>query len=159
MLAASGQLRDSLFGPSVPPHLTPFMEGRGRPTSSGPLDGDGRRSLYINVRRNFLTPLLLAFDYPPPATAMGRRNASNVPAQALTLLDAPSAPHQARRWPARVLAEPASSAEARVDSMFLDAFGRPPTEYERARAIDFLGGAGRDGDVEAWAGLAHVLFN
>jgi hypothetical protein len=159
MLAASGQLRDSLFGPSVPPHLTPFMEGRGRPSRSGPLDGDGRRSLYINVRRNFLTPLLLVFDYPPPATAMGRRNVSNVPAQALTLLDDPFVLDQARRWATRVLAEPGETAEARVESMFLDAFGRPPSEAERARAIAFLGEASRDGDVEAWAGLAHVLFN
>ena len=45
------------------------MVGRGRPTVSGPLDGDGRRSIYLNVRRNFLTPMLLAFDYPTPFTS------------------------------------------------------------------------------------------
>ena len=63
MLAVSGRLDRKLYGPSVPIHLTPFLDGRGRP-ASGPLDGDGRRSIYIAVRRNFLSPLLLAFDTP-----------------------------------------------------------------------------------------------
>ena len=31
MLAVSGRLDGRLGGPSVPPHLTAFMEGRGRP--------------------------------------------------------------------------------------------------------------------------------
>ncbi|HEX5270771.1 MAG TPA: PSD1 and planctomycete cytochrome C domain-containing protein, partial [Gemmataceae bacterium] len=51
ILAASGRLDRHLYGPSVPIHLTPFLDGRGRP-ASGPLDGDGRRSLYLAVRRN-----------------------------------------------------------------------------------------------------------
>ncbi|MEZ5433107.1 MAG: DUF1553 domain-containing protein [Verrucomicrobiales bacterium] len=48
---------------------------------SGPVDGEGRRSLYTEVRRNFLPPFLLAFDTPIPFNAMGRRAAPNVPAQ------------------------------------------------------------------------------
>ena len=62
----SGRLESSMYGPSVPVHLTPFMEGRGRPGNSGPPDGNGRRSLYLNVRRNFLDPMFLAFDMPVP---------------------------------------------------------------------------------------------
>ena len=45
---------ERLEGPSVPVHLDEFMTGRGRPRVSGPLDGDGRRSIYLAVRRNFL---------------------------------------------------------------------------------------------------------
>ncbi|MGE0377795.1 MAG: PSD1 and planctomycete cytochrome C domain-containing protein [Planctomycetaceae bacterium] len=56
MLTLSGRLDDRLYGRSVPVHLTPFMEGRGRPEQSGPVDGAGRRSLYIAVRRNFAEP-------------------------------------------------------------------------------------------------------
>ena len=85
-------------GPSVAPHLTPFMEGRGRPGQSGPLDGDGRRSLYINVRRNFLTPMFLAFDFPTPFTTMGKRSSSNVPAQALTMMNNPFVVQQTAAW-------------------------------------------------------------
>src|SRR4029079_8039316 len=79
MLAISGRLDTALYGPSVPVYLTPFMQGRGRPKESRPLDGGGRRSIYVAVRRNFLSPLMLAFDTPIPFTAIGRRNVSNVP--------------------------------------------------------------------------------
>ena len=73
LLAASGRLVPSMYGKSTPVHLTSFMEGRGRPGQSGPLDGDGRRSIYLNVRRNFLNPMFLAFDTPAPFSTMGRR--------------------------------------------------------------------------------------
>ena len=92
-----------MFGPGVMPHLTPYMQGRGRPGESGPLDGDGRRSLYLNVRRNFLTPVFLAFDYPIPFTTMGRRSVSNVPAQALALMNNPFVRQQAELWARRTL--------------------------------------------------------
>ena len=50
--------------------------------SPGPLDGNGRRSIYIQVRRNFLTPMFLAFDYPLPIGHRAR-GSSTVPSQAL----------------------------------------------------------------------------
>src|SRR5262249_62354160 len=95
MLAVSGRLDRRQYGPGPLPHLTPFMVGRGRPGSSGPLDGDGRRSVYLNVPRNFLHPMFLAFDYPVPFTTLGKRTVSNVPAQALTLLNNPFVIQQA----------------------------------------------------------------
>ncbi|HSH17129.1 MAG TPA: DUF1553 domain-containing protein, partial [Verrucomicrobiae bacterium] len=54
LLAVSGRLNPAVGGPPVPVHLTEFVVGRGRPEQSGPLDGDGRRSIYTAVRRNFL---------------------------------------------------------------------------------------------------------
>ncbi len=80
MLAVSGRLDDKMYGKSVPIHLTEFIDGRGK-GQSGPLDGDGRRSIYLAVKRNFLSPMLLAFDTPTPFSTMGRRTVSNVPAQ------------------------------------------------------------------------------
>jgi hypothetical protein len=156
ILSISGALRNDLYGPGVPPYLTPHMDGRGRPEVSGPLDGDGRRSLYLSPRRNFLSPLLLAFDLPTPTAPMGRRNVSNVPAQALALLNDPFVVEQARRWAGRVLDEPPSDAAGRVDRMYRTAFGRSPAADERAAALDFLGG--RD-DPDAWTDLAHALLN
>ncbi|MEO8942444.1 MAG: PSD1 and planctomycete cytochrome C domain-containing protein [Isosphaeraceae bacterium] len=157
MLTVSGRLDLTLFGPSVLPYLTPFMDGRGRPAASGPLDGEARRSLYISVRRNFLTPMFLVFDFPSPASTMGRRNVSNVPAQALTLLNDPFVLDQARRWAERLLADRGASTEARLTAAYLSAFSRPPTESERAAALGFLGD--RADDSEAWADLCHVLMN
>src|SRR5687768_16385908 len=67
ILAVSGSLDRTAYGPSVKVHVSEYQDGRGKPVS-GPLDGNGRRSIYLEVRRNFLTPLLLAFDYPLPSS-------------------------------------------------------------------------------------------
>jgi hypothetical protein len=163
ILAVSGRLDPTLCGPAVAPHLTPFMEGRGRPRHTGPPDGGGRRSLYINVRRNFLTPMLLAFDYPTPSSTMGRRNVSNVPAQALTLMNDPFLIGQAKVWATRVRKDANVSATESVGTMYREAFGRSPSEYERASALAFLeeqaGTYGKHDALRAWADLGHVLFN
>ena len=138
LLAVSGRLDRTIAGPSVPPHLSPFMDGRGRPSTSGPLDGDGRRSLYVQVRRNFLTPMFLAFDAPVPFSTMGRRNVSNVPAQALTLLNDPLVVELAEAWAGRLLAEGDESVERRIDRLYESAFGRPPTDREVRQCAAFV---------------------
>jgi len=169
LLAASGGLSPLLYGPSVPVHLTGFMEGRGRPRRSGPLDGDGRRSLYLNVRRNFLNPMFLAFDAPVPFSTIGRRNVSNVPAQALTLMNDPLVVGRARIWAERVLAGPERSPGEKLDNLYETAFGRPPTEQEARASRAFLDarlGGGTlaqapdpERELSAWADLCHVLVN
>ena len=88
ILQSSGRLDRSMYGPPIPTHLTSFMTGRGRP-KSGPVDGNGRRSIYQAVRRNFLNPFFLTFDFPIPAQSIGKRNSTNVPAQALSMLNDP----------------------------------------------------------------------
>jgi hypothetical protein len=136
--------------------------GRGRP-SSGPLDGDGRRSVYLQVRRNFLNPMFTAFDYPTPFTTIGRRTVSNVPAQALVMLNNPFVLQQAELWAKKVLAAPGRTAEERVREMYLTAFGRPPSKEELADAVGFVAELakeyGKPDHPKAWADLAHVLFN
>jgi hypothetical protein len=156
MLAVSGRVVDRLYGPPVPVHLTAFQTGRGRP-ASGPLDGDGRRSVYLSVHRNFLSPFLLAFDTPSPFSTVGRRTVSNVPAQSLILLNDPFVHQQAQLWARRVLAEPGCARE-RISSMYQSAFARSPTEAELSACVEFLQQRNLD-DPAAWADLAHVLFN
>jgi hypothetical protein len=163
MLAVSGRLSPAIGGPSVLPYLTPYMEGRGRP-NSGPLDGDGRRSIYINARRNFLTPLLLAFDYPVTFTPIGRRGAASVPAQALTLMNDPFVVQQAGQWAEDVGRDHDRSREQQIHWLYVTAFARPPSPNELREALAFVerqakqhGGA--DDDQRAWADLCHVLFN
>jgi hypothetical protein len=162
ILAVSGRMDDHLYGPSVLPNLTPYMTGRGRPKDSGPLDGAGRRSIYLGVRRNFLSPMFLAFDYPIPFSTIGRRSSSNVPAQALTMLNNPFVLEQARLWAERVLSGPERSDGERIRQMYLSALSRPPEESEQRAALDFLDQARKRsaaGDRQAWADLAHVMFN
>jgi len=161
VLAVSGRLDPKLGGPSVMVHLTPFMDGRGKP-SSGPLDGAGRRSIYTSVRRNFLPPMMLAFDMPIPFTTMGRRNVSNVPAQALILMNDPFIVEQSRVWAKRLVS--VSEPAERVRQMYLAAFSRPPNESELKAALAFVSVQGQSlggspTDERAWADLGHVLFN
>ncbi len=162
MLVVSGRLDDTMYGPSVPVHLTSFMEGRGRPRS-GPLDGDGRRSIYVEIRRNFLSPMMLAFDMPSPFSTMGRRSVSNVPAQSLILMNDPFVIAQARLWAKRVLAEE-DSVDERLTAIFQAAVARPPSERQRDRAKRFLQqqanlyAAGLD-DVRIWTDLCHTVLN
>jgi hypothetical protein len=162
ILAVSGRLDVKIYGPSVPPYLTDFMLGRGRP-ASGPLDGDGRRSLYIKVRRNFLTPMFLAFDYPIPFTTMGRRSVSNVPAQALALMNNPFVIQQAGLWANRILSEKSLTPTQRIKGMYRSAYSREPSEVEIADALGFVDEQakeyGKKDDPRAWTDLCHVMMN
>ncbi|MFM7325515.1 MAG: DUF1553 domain-containing protein, partial [Nodosilinea sp.] len=51
----------------------------------------------------WLHNMLLAFDMPIPFSTFGRRNVSNVPAQALVLMNDPFVVAEANRWSQRVL--------------------------------------------------------
>lgn len=168
LLALSGRLNDAALGPPVPIHLTSFMDGRGRPKNSGPLDGDGRRSIYVAVRRNFLSPFMLTFDTPVPFSSMGRRNVSNVPAQALILLNDPLVARLSRMWGERALQSVAGAnnvaVNRRIEWMYLAGFARHPTTEETEAAAAFLTSqaAARDTtteDPDLWASFAHVLVN
>lgn len=155
LLEMSGNLNRTMFGAPVPIHLTTFMQGRGRPKKSGPLDGDGRRSIYVSVRRNFLSPFMLTFDTPAPFSTMGRRNVSNVPAQALILMNDPFVVEQAVGWAARAL-QLSDSASERIQWMYLAGFARKPTTSELDVALEFVGD---DPDEDRWVALAHALIN
>lgn len=162
ILAVSGRLNPQLGGPSVPVRLTPFMDGRGRPEVSGPLDGEGRRSLYLEVRRNFLSPMMLAFDMPVPASPVGHRTVSNVPAQALILMNDPFVAEQARFWAARLLRSHPDSTSQRLEQLYLEALARRPLPQESAAAEQFLTAQlARPGTnpQQAWTDLCHALFN
>ncbi len=168
LLALSGRLDRTPFGPPVPIHLTPYMDGRGRPKKSGPQDGDGRRSIYIAVRRNFLSPFMLTFDTPVPFSSMGRRNVSNVPAQSLILLNDPLVVELSRGWALRALKNVSQTGregiKKRVAWMYLTGFGREPTPKESQTAIAFLESKMTEleltsGAPDLWADFAHVLVN
>jgi hypothetical protein len=161
LLSVSGSLDRSLEGPSVPVHLTDFLQGRGRPGQSGPIDGAGRRSLYLAVRRNFLIPMMTTFDAPTPFSSMGRRNVSNVPAQSLMLLNDPMVHELAKRWSEQLLLEQLSDRQ-RWEKMAIAALSRAPSEAETAAVLRFLETqrkAGHLDEKDLWQQVAHVLFN
>ncbi len=161
ILAVSGRLDPKLYGGSVATHRNEFMTGRGA-RSSGPLDGNGRRSIYLSIYRNFFSPFLLAFDMPSPFGPKGRRSVSNVPAQALTLMNDPFVIQQADVWATRVLAAPNLDDAGRIALMIRQAHGTEPTERQLKAYAGFLNRQAKHHgarDKRIWADLGHALFN
>jgi hypothetical protein len=168
ILSVAGTRNPAMYGPSVPPYISSYQDGRGKPVS-GPLDGDRRRSIYIQVRRNFLTPFFLAFDYPLPTTSIGSRGVSTVASQALLLMNNEFVAQQAREWARRAMAASASPEE-RIQFLYRTAFSRRSDAGEAARILRFLesqpqlyrasSGAVPEGSEEqVWTDVAHVLLN
>lgn len=159
ILTVSGRLDKKQFGPSVPVKLTRFMQGRGRPRQDGPLDGSGRRSIYIAVNRNFLSPFMLAFDVPAPVSTTGKRTVSNVPAQALIMLNNEFVNQQSRQW-----AESLMKTEHKTDSELLanawyQLLGRPATVQEIELLEAFLSEDSGGLTAESLTEVCHVLLN
>lgn len=159
ILKVSGRLDETMFGAPVPVKLTPFMQGRGRPRKDGPLDGNGRRSIYIAVNRNFLSPFMLAFDVPAPVSTTGRRTVSNVPAQALIMLNNEFVNQQALRWAEQLLQGPDTSAEALVTRAWFELLGRPATDEETRLLIAYLTSDEQTPSLWALTEVCHVLLN
>ena len=157
------------FGPSVPTHLTPFMGDPfwlgTRGIGSGPLDGDRRRSVYLEVRRNFLSPWMITFDFPIPDSTVGARNDSNVPAQSLALMNDPFVTLHVQRCADGLLGIEGASDAERIEELYLRALARVPREAETRELIEFLERQRRhyedqrlaDAERLAWVDLCHVI--
>jgi len=166
ILAASGRLDRSLYGPSIAPYRD--KENADRRLFPGPLDGLGRRSIYI---KNILmeSPAFLgAFNFPGGKVTQGRRDLTNVPAQALAFLNDPFVLDQAAYWSGRLVQQHHATPVARIESMFAMALGRAPDKQERERferAVQRFAELGRvaPGEImssrQVWANLAHAMFN
>lgn len=167
VLATSGRLDTAMYGPPVPMYLTEFLGGRGRPQESGPLDGAGRRSIYQALNRNFLPPMMLAFDLPIPFSTFGRRNVSNVPSQSLTMLNDPFIEEQASLWADKLLGVD-KDFEKRIGTIYLQAFSREPESHEIEQARKFfeeqsalLDPSVEEAEIEKelWKSYCHSIYN
>ncbi len=161
MLAVSGRLDDQLYGRSINP-LRPTEDAAKR-LFSGPLDGDGRRSLYLTMSIMAPPTFLMTFDLPDVRLPSGRRNVTNVPTQALLMLNDPLVDSLARHWAAGLTKTPHTTPKERLESMFVTAFGRAPTESEKVAWMSLLKSVATLPDVmadeAAWTQLAHTIFN
>ena len=122
ILAVSGRLDDTRFGPSVHPYRE--TADNDKRLYIGPLDGEGRRSIYIKFQLMEPPRFLSAFNLPGGKVAQGRRDASNVPAQSLALLNDPFVLAMADHWSALLVAEESNTVSDRVALMFQTALGR-----------------------------------
>ena len=168
MLSISGRLDPTLYGPSIPVHYAARRGLTEGDPNNGPVDGDGRRSIYQEIRRNAHNPFLEVFDLPKPATTRGQRDTTNVPAQSLALLNSPFVIGQAAEWGRRLAEGEATSLDGRIAHMFVKVLARPPSEAERARVTDYLNAVAEERgvntslllyDAAVWQDVAHSLFN
>ena len=166
ILAASGRLEPRLYGPSIQPFRDDPKDYR--KLLSGPLDGNGRRSLYLKVTRMESPPFLELFDFPAPSATRGRRDRTNVPSQALALLNDSFVVGQAGYWAERLLAEGDDTVEARLERMFRQALGRSPESTELGRfresvlRLSALHGVSEENILSAkkvWKDVAHAMLN
>jgi hypothetical protein len=135
-LALSGLLAKRLGGPSARPyqpdgyyeHLN-FPKRTYKPDTG---DGQYRRGLYMHWQRQFLHPMLRAFDAPSREECTAQRPVSNTPLAALTLLNDPSFVEAARVFAARILREGGATESQRIGWAWRMVLSRPPSEREAA---------------------------
>ena len=163
LLAVSGRLDDRLYGRPIDPHR--HAQDAAKRLFSGPLDGNGRRSIYLKVSIMDPSKFLLSFNFPDPKLPTGRRDVTHVPAQALVLLNDPFVLSLAERWAKRLVEEEHPTPIVRLQQMFVRALGRPPRNDELARWATLARSASPGTaamlmrDQTAWKHVAHTLFN
>ncbi len=175
-LAASGLLDSGMGGPSVRPPQPESVTSEGSygakwKTSEG---GDRyRRGIYTWIQRVSPYAQFVTFDLPNANRACVRRDRSNTPLQALTLLNDPVFVEAAGALARRIVNDaPASDLEARLSFGFRVCMAREPTNVELKSLKRFHQGTARaENDVQSddtknplkqwdsWVATASVLLN
>ncbi len=138
-LAASGLLNPKIGGPSIRPPLPADIAALGYANSVKWTESKGdeknRRGLYIFFQRTVPYPMLMTFDAPDSNTTCARRERSNTPLQALTLLNDPVFFECAQQLGARMAEVPTADAAERIRHGFERALARPPSAEELSRLL------------------------
>lgn len=101
------------------------------------LDGNLNRSVYLPVIRDRLPDVLDLFDFAEASLVTGSRETTNVPIQALYLLNSPFVQDRAKGLAAKLFEEHESNEE-RVRQAFLLCFSREPELPEMESSLRFL---------------------
>ena len=134
MLAVSGQLDVTPFGPYVPTLQTIV----GEVVVNEDVPGARRRSVFLQQRRSQTLSLLKVFDAPAIATVCTTRPSSTVPLQSLALLNSDFAMARSAAFAARLLKETDGSPTELVRRAWPVAIGRDPLPTEQTLALEFL---------------------
>jgi len=140
-LRVAGLLVPKIGGPSVKPYQPEgYWENLNFPTRTWVADtGEAqyRRGLYTWWQRSFPHPSLLAFDAPSREECAAERPRSNIPQQALVLLNDPTYVEAARTFAARILKEGGADTPARLTWAWRQALQRSPRD-EEVRVVETL---------------------
>jgi hypothetical protein len=139
-LTASGLLTEKLGGPSVFPPQPASVTAEGAYGALGWKVSEGmdryRRGLYTFSKRTAPFAMFTTFDAPSGEACVARREPSNTPLQALTLLN-DAALIECAQALGRSLAARDGSAEEHAAWLFRRCLTRPPTGDERAALAKF----------------------
>ena len=142
VLKASGLLFERIGGPSVFPPQPPGVSTEGAygglawNVSTG---GDRyRRGLYTYTKRTAPYAMALTFDGPSGEVCVARRELSNSPLQALTLLNDPVFVEGSQAL-GELLAGTPGTLEARIGRLFRLCLSRPPEPEELSMLVHFYG--------------------
>ncbi|SIO22841.1 Planctomycete cytochrome C [Singulisphaera sp. GP187] len=149
MLAVSGQLTPTMYGPPVPVAIDEAgqvivgidnRDAAGRPVSQRASLGaeEWRRSLYIQVRRSLPLGLLETFDAPPMTPNCERRTSSTVAPQSLMMMNNDFVVQQAETFAGRVAHEAGDAPKARVELAWRLALALEPAPEQVESAVRFL---------------------
>jgi hypothetical protein len=178
VLQAAGLLSPKMGGPPVrPPQAEGVSEvAYGNPRWEASAGEDRyRRSLYTFVKRTAPFALYNTFDAPTGESCIPRRDVSNTPLQALTLLNDVTFVEAAQAM-GKLLVTQGATDDERIMAAYERILCRKPrdSEFPRLRAfvqaqrerfstseLDAKAFAGKDADAEraAWTALARALFN
>lgn len=141
-LAVSRLLQTKIGGPSVKPYQPAgYYRHLNFPTRKYKPDrttDQWRRGVYVHWQRQFLHPMLKAFDAPSREECSAGRPQSNTPLSALTLLNDPTFIEAARLFAERILLEGSTTDESRIAFAFRQAVSRRPTAQETSTVLALL---------------------
>ncbi len=131
ILAVSGRLDRTLFGPPVP--LVEDAVGQVAAKDNSP-----RRGLYLQARRSKPVSFLVAFDAPVMTVNCERRTSTNGAPQALMLMNSEFILVHAEQFAKRLQAEAPGDLPTQVRRGWEAAYNRPASPIELGGALDFL---------------------
>ena len=123
ILAASGHLDPTVYGPSVDVTVAPYP---------------AKRTVYAQIERQNLDTFFRTFDFAGPDSSSPKRFVTTVPQQALFLMNHPFVQEESKRFAERFAEGLKKSPEATVSQMAEVAWGRPMTKAETKAAVAFL---------------------
>jgi hypothetical protein len=135
-LDLSGLLVQKVGGPSVKPYQPEgYYRHLNFPTRTYKADTETakqwRRGVYVHWQRQFLHPMMKAFDAPTREECTVKRPRSNTPLASLVLLNDPSFVEAARAFAVRIMKQGGSSTEERIVFAFRMATSREPDSVEK----------------------------
>ncbi len=161
-LDASGLLSRKIGGESVYPPLPGFVTEVGRSVKWPESQGENRyrRGLYIFLKRTILYPALTSFDAPATDVSCSRRDRSNSPMQALTLLNDPVFHECAEVLGKSLFEKHGKNSEAAIVDLYERCLNRTPERPEIDTLLSALADFASESDrEEALVATTRVVLN